>query len=42
MSDESVRLICGTVFYVTTIFCVGWVAHCAFKFLANLGKHNDE
>lgn len=42
-TDEMVRLICGTVFYTTTVVCICWIGVAALNLIARVGtKKQDE
>lgn len=42
MSDEAIRLICGTALYVSGIWAVAWIGVEALKFISNIGQRKDE
>lgn len=42
MSDEAVRMICGTAFYVSCIWAFAWISVAALDFIANIGKPQDK
>lgn len=42
MSDESVRIICGSAIFITVTVCAAWLGVAALNFIAKTGgKGND-